>query len=63
MCVSIYKYIFKILKLDFFTGKAGNCRPKQKKKKKCCVESLSSFLLKPPECILRNNNNKAVLET
>lgn len=46
MCVSIYKYTFKILKLDFFTGKAGNCRPKQKKK--FCVESLSSFLLKPP---------------
>lgn len=30
-CVSIYKHIFKILKLDFFSGKAGNCRPKQKK--------------------------------
>lgn len=32
MCVSISKYNFKIFKLDFFAGKIGNCRPKQKKK-------------------------------
>lgn len=62
MCVSISKYNFKIFKLDFFTGKIGNCRPKQKKKK-YWVEILSSFLSKPLKCILRNNNNKAVLET
>lgn len=48
MCVSIYKYIFKILKLDFFTGKAGNCRPKQKKKKKMLCGKSFFFPFKTP---------------